>query len=72
MCKALILVGGSEAEETAKFTTLFDKFFDCMNISNFTNAKSTESVFKHHTAQPQTFVLWYYYVLDGQHVSLTL
>ena len=33
---ALQLTGGSEVEETAKFVLYFDKFFDILNVSNFT------------------------------------
>ena len=29
--------GGHEAKESAVFTGLFDKFFDILNVSNFTN-----------------------------------
>ena len=37
MSKALELTGGTEVEETERFTATFDKFFDALNISNFTN-----------------------------------
>ena len=32
--KALQLCGGAEAEETARFVSMFDKFFDSLNVSN--------------------------------------
>ena len=32
--KGLELTGGSEVEETAKFTATFDKFFDALNVRN--------------------------------------
>ena len=30
-----MLVGGPEAQETAKFVLLFDKFFDALNVGDF-------------------------------------
>lgn len=33
-----MVTGGQEVEETAKFTLMMDKFFDCLNVTNFTNA----------------------------------
>ena len=35
--KALLLTGGPEVEETAKFVLMFNKFFDVLNVTNFTN-----------------------------------
>ena len=37
MSKALELTGDTEVEETVKFTAIFDKFFDALNVSNFTD-----------------------------------
>ena len=37
--KALMKYGGDEAEESALFAHTFDNFFDCLNISNYTNTK---------------------------------
>lgn len=31
------LTGGPETEETVKFILMFDKFFDVLNVTNFTN-----------------------------------
>ena len=31
------LTGGPETEETVKFILMFDKFFDMLNVTNFTN-----------------------------------
>lgn len=31
-----MLTGGEKAQETATFVSLFDKFFDMLNVSNFT------------------------------------
>ena len=35
--KALVLTGGSPVEETAKFVDLMDKFFDCLNVHNYSH-----------------------------------
>lgn len=35
--KALTLRGGDEATETARFLLMMDKFFDCVNVRNFTH-----------------------------------
>ena len=37
VAKALPLVIGEEASETALFAWMFNKFFDLLNVSNFTN-----------------------------------
>lgn len=34
--KALKLTGGMEATETARFVEMMDKFFDTMNVRNYT------------------------------------
>ena len=44
--KALTLLVGDEATETAKFAEMFNKFFDCLNTSNFTVGKQQRIVFK--------------------------
>ena len=41
------MVGMAEVTETVKFVALFDKFFDCLNISNFTNGTLKRKAFKH-------------------------
>lgn len=43
--KALTLYGGEEAEETALFTLMFDKLFDCLNVSNYEKGKMKRKVF---------------------------
>lgn len=43
--KALQLTGGPEAEETAKFVMLFDKFFDIMNVASFTHGTKVRKPF---------------------------
>ncbi len=35
--KALQMTGGSEVEETARFALMMDRFFDSLNVTNFTN-----------------------------------
>lgn len=35
--KALPLVVGEEATETSRFVEIFDKFFDIMNVRDFTS-----------------------------------
>lgn len=47
MSNALMEVVGSEAKETAKFVALFDKFFDLLNVSNFTNGTRKLKNFQH-------------------------
>ena len=43
--KALLLTGGPDATETVKFVDIFDKFFDCLNVSNFINGTRTRKAF---------------------------
>ena len=38
--KALASFGGTETKETALFTEMFDKFFDALNVWNFTDGKT--------------------------------
>ena len=42
-----MLTGGEEAVETAKFVGVFDKFFDILNVSNFTNGTKKCKRFQH-------------------------
>ena len=44
--KALTLVGGTKTQETAKFTAHIDKFFDALNVTNFTNGKYNRKPFQ--------------------------
>lgn len=39
--------GGAEAKETARFVDFFDKFYDCLNVSNFTNGTRYNKKFQH-------------------------
>lgn len=45
--KALKLTGGPEAAETAEFVGVFDKFFDLLNVTNFTNGTRKRKPFQH-------------------------
>ena len=44
--KALIQTGDAEVMETVKFVFAMDRFFDCMNVSNFTSGKHKRKVFQ--------------------------
>ena len=44
--KALLTFQDDEAAETAKFAGMFDKFFDCLNISNSYVGKHSLNSFK--------------------------
>ena len=46
VAKALRLTGGEEALETAQFVDMFDKFFDCLNVTNFHAGKHKRKVFQ--------------------------
>ena len=40
------MFGGPEAKETAIFTGIFDRFFDSLNVCNFTDGKHQRKPFK--------------------------
>ena len=40
------LTGGDEVTETVRFIEMFDKFFDCLNVNNFTTGHHKRKVFK--------------------------
>ena len=44
--KGLKLTGGDDVSETALFVEMFDKFFDCLNVSNFNAGKRQRKPFK--------------------------
>lgn len=46
VANALSLVGGDDAAETAKFVSLFDKFFDMLNVQNFSGGRTSRKPFK--------------------------
>ena len=41
------LTGGYEAQETAKFIIMFDKFFDVLNVRSFTEGTRSRKPFLH-------------------------
>ena len=43
---ALKMSGNQEVQGTAEFVGMFDKFFDILNVTNFTNAKSKRKAFQ--------------------------
>lgn len=43
---ALRCFGGDEAAESAIFADNFNKFFDCLNVSNYTEGKQQRNRFK--------------------------
>lgn len=45
--KALPIVVGEKAKETARFAAMFDQFFDALNVSNFTNGARHRKRFSH-------------------------
>ena len=47
VAKALPLVVGQRASETARFVLMFDRFFDMLNVSNFTNGTRSRKPFLH-------------------------
>ena len=44
--KALKLLGGEEASETSKFVEMMDKFFDCLNVHNYTHGLHARKQFQ--------------------------
>ena len=44
---ALMLTGGKGAIETSKFVSIFDKFFDLLNVRNFTSGTRKRKPFQH-------------------------
>ena len=44
--KALQLTGGEEASETAKFVGMVDKFFDALNVHNYTHGIHSRKRFR--------------------------
>ena len=47
VAKALPLVVGETASETALFAGVFDSFFDLLNVTNFTNGTRYRKPFPH-------------------------
>ena len=46
VANALRITFGDEAAGTAYFCEMFDKFFDCLNVSNFDAGKRARNAFK--------------------------
>ena len=46
MSNALLLSGNEEVKETATFIQLMDKFFDCMNVKNFSQGSHKRKQFQ--------------------------
>lgn len=44
--KALMLSKDPEVSETAKFILMFDRFFDTLNVNNFSDGKESRKVFQ--------------------------
>lgn len=44
--KALSFTGGEVASETALFVSMMDRFFDCVNVGNYTEGKHGRTPFK--------------------------
>ena len=44
--KALTLTGGNEVEETSRLILMMDKFFDCVNVHNFTRGLHARKPFQ--------------------------
>ena len=44
--KALAAFGGEKAKETSLFAEMFDKFFDSLNVMNFTDGKTARKPFQ--------------------------
>ena len=47
--KALALTGQEEVRETVKFTEMFDKFFDMLNVRGLYEGENKRKDFRHHT-----------------------
>ena len=46
VCTAMYFTNDPEMVETRRFVCMFDRFFDCMNVSNFVNGKHKRKVFQ--------------------------
>ena len=57
-----MMTGGDEVKETVKFIALFDKFFDLLNVSNFTAGTRKLKPFQHPYRHDKDFRLDVSYV----------
>ena len=62
--KALEMTGGKDAQETAKFVGMLDKFFDCLNVNSFIKGKHSRKAFQTDTNQQPIFAWRYCIVLS--------
>ena len=46
VAKAMELTGGPVVSETVKFITMMDKFFDCLNVDNYSSGFTQRKPFK--------------------------
>ena len=46
MAAAIRFTGNPAAQKTAEFIDLVNKFFDCLNVTNFDEGKHTRNCFK--------------------------
>jgi len=46
VAKALQLTGGEDAVATAEFVEYFDKFFDCVNVGDYSSGRRSMNPFK--------------------------
>jgi len=53
--KVLTFSGDPEVTETAKFVLMFDRFFDCLNVTNFDHCKNERKVFQNPYRKPGDF-----------------
>ena len=63
---SLLVMRNSEVFETAYFIEKVDKFFNCLNVSNFTQGKHSRKPFQEPYRNADEFVLAsYFLVLEG-------
>lgn len=55
--KAILLTGGSEAFETSVFLGKVDKFFDSLNVTNFTSGRRLRKEYQKPYFTPDDFRL---------------
>ena len=70
--KALELIGSPETEKAAEFTLMFDKFFYCKNMSNFTCGRFLRNAFKSPYYSAEDFTKHYILKLTCSYVAVRL
>ena len=53
----MLFVNDPEMVETHHFVCIFDKFFDCLNVGNFTDGKHNRKIFQQPYRSSQDFRL---------------